>query len=93
MNDTTLQMEKRFRELMMALSPGERVAMACRMFSTAKALVIAGLQAEGVDAQNADDLRERIFLRFYGQDFGQAEKARIVQRLKTHRTPPTAKAS
>ena len=83
MNDTPPEVERRYREQIMALSPGERVAMACRMFSTAKTLVIAGLRAEGIDNQNHGELRARLFLRFYGQDFGDAEKARILQHLQS----------
>ena len=75
-SDTTPEMEARYREMIMALSPGDRVAMGCQMFNTAKALVVAGLEAE----ENPEGLSmpARIFLRIYGNDFEPDERARIV---------------
>jgi len=48
MSDTSVEVEERFLKLMLARSPAERLAMACRMFSTAKALVRAGIKEEHV---------------------------------------------
>jgi len=55
--------------------------MACRMFSTAKALVRAGIKEEHglIDPY---ELREHVFLRLYGQDFGETEKAKILNSWK-----------
>ena len=79
MRDTTPAMEAEYNRRIMALSPGRRMAMACEMFGTAKALARAGLRAEGV--RDEVDMRRRIFLRFYGDDFSEAERARILDYL------------
>jgi len=72
MQHTSPEMEAKFRESMMARSPGERLAMACRMLDTAKALVQAGiLHQHGPLPPN--ELRRRTFLRLYGQDFSDNE--------------------
>ena len=81
MNDTSVEVEARFLKLMLARCPAERLAMACRMFSTAKALVRAGILEEHglIDPY---ELREHMFLRLYGQDFGETEKAKILNSWK-----------
>jgi len=81
MSDTSVDVEERFLKLMLARSPAERLAMACRMFSTAKALVRAGILEEHglIDPY---ELREHMFLRLYGQDFGETEKAKILNSWK-----------
>ena len=70
-----------YRRMIMALSPGERVAMACGMFSEAMALVRAGIISEHGGREPAD-LRRRIFLRFYGSDFEPAELGKILKHLR-----------
>jgi len=81
MNDTSVDVEARFLKLMLARSPAQRLAMACRMFSTAKALVRAGILEEyGLKGPN--QVREYMFLRLYGQDFGETEKAKILNSWK-----------
>lgn len=69
-----------YRRMIMALSPGRRVAMACSMFSEAKALARAGIVSECGGKEPAD-LRRRIFLRFYVSDFGAAELKKILLHL------------
>jgi len=51
------------------------------MFSTAKALVRAGILEEH-GLIDPDKLREHVFLRLYGQDFGETEKAKILNSWK-----------
>ena len=50
---------------------------ACRMFATAKALVRTGIKKEHglIDRY---ELRKHVFLRLYGQDFGETEQAKIL---------------
>ncbi len=77
MNDNPIDIEERFRKMIMARSPQERLAMACRMFATARTLVQAGIKEEhGLIGPYA--LREHVFLRLYGQDFGETEQAKIL---------------
>ncbi len=81
MNDTPADIETRFRELILARSPAQRLAMAGRMFATAKALVRAGLlDMHGII--DPVDLRKHLFLRLYGRDFAEPEKARILDCLR-----------
>ena len=56
------------------------MAMASRMFSTAKALALAGLQLEGEAA--AASVRGQLFRRFYGGEFDALEVERIVEYLR-----------
>ena len=80
MSDTPFQVEARFRELLLSLTPGQRLAMACRMFGTAKALVRAGILNEA--RMSPEEIRAYMFLRFYGQDFGNSEQAKILNHLR-----------
>ena len=77
MSNTSAEVEARFRRLMLARSPGERLAMACDMFATAKALVRAGIAKE-VGLKGPNQVREHLFLRLYGKDFPETEKAKIL---------------
>ena len=77
MSNTSAEVEARFRRLMLARSPGERLAMACDMFSTAKALVRAGIPEE-VGLKGPNQVREYLFLRLYGKDYPESEKAKIL---------------
>jgi len=78
MNDNPIDIEERFRKMIMARSPQERLAMACRMLATAKALVRAGIKEEHGLIDDPYKLREHVFLRLYGQDFGETEQTKIL---------------
>jgi hypothetical protein len=86
MNDNPIDIEERFRKMIMARSPQERLAMACRMFATAKTLVRAGIKEEHGLIDDPYELRKHMFLRLYGQDFGETEQAKILDswRLCNH---------
>ena len=84
MNDDPRDIEERFRKTIMARPPQERLAMACRMFATAKALVRAGIEKEH-GLLHPDKLREHVFLRFYGQDFGKTERTKILDSWQVDR--------
>jgi len=77
MNDEPADIEDRFRKMIMARSPQDRLAMACRMFATAKALVYAGIKEEH-DLMDSYELRKQMFCRIYGHDVGESEKAKIL---------------
>lgn len=84
MNDDPMDIEERFRKIIMARSPQDRLAMACRMFATAKSLVRAGIEKEH-GLLRPDKLREHVFLRLYGQDLGKAERTTILNSWKVDR--------
>ena len=79
MKDTPDSVEAEYRRRVMSLEPGERLAMACRMFSAAKALALAGMTEREIES--AGGVRAALFLRFYGRDFSEAERAKIVAHL------------
>lgn len=74
--DTSTEAQARYRDMLMALTPEQRLIMCTRMWADARALVIAGLADE--PNPEGHSLRARIFLRMYGRDFEPAERARIV---------------
>ncbi len=80
MTDTSSEVLSRYRTQLLALSPGERLAMASRMFATAKALALAGLQLDRELA--ATSVREQLFRRFYEGEFDALEFDRIVEYLR-----------
>jgi len=81
MRDTTAEIEAEYRGRILALSPARRLTMACRMYSTGKALVRAGL-LKSHGTLDAARLREEIFFRFYGRDFDDTERERILEHLR-----------
>ena len=81
MKDTSEDMQERYEAMLMALSPGERVAMACRMFNTAKALAIAGIQHREGPIDDPVLLRQKLFLHFYRDDFTPEETERILAHI------------
>ncbi len=83
MKDTSPDIEARFQARLMELTPTERLAMAGRMFDAAKALVLAAIRAQGI--RSPEEVRHLLFLRFYGQDFGDAHRAKILTWLKETR--------
>jgi hypothetical protein len=80
MNDTTPEMERTYRAMLLQRSGAERVRMGGSMFSTARALILAGLRAREPSASPAA-LRRALFLRFYGADFGEDTRQRIAERI------------
>ena len=80
MNDTSPEMEARYRAMLLARSPEERVRMADSMFSSARRLVVASILAVDPSASPAA-IRRGLFLRFYGHEFDEPTRARILDRL------------
>jgi len=80
MKDTTTAVERLFTSKLMELAPDERLAMACRMFSTAKELVRVGISAS--EAMSAAEVRSAVFLRLYGQEFDQVKLTKILSQLE-----------
>jgi hypothetical protein len=80
MSSTHEDAEARFRKMMLNQSPGERVAMACRMFSTGRTLLRAGLPEPSLE--DTLNQHQRIFLRLYGADFSPSEREKILKTLE-----------
>jgi hypothetical protein len=68
---------QRYRAMLLARSPGERLAMGGSMSATARALVRASVLAQAPNASPAA-LRRALFLRFYGHEFETAQRERIL---------------
>jgi hypothetical protein len=77
-NDTPPEVDKLYRRMFLRRSPEERLGMACRMFSSARALARAGMPAAS-DAQ----IRRQMFLRLYAADMPddrlRAWAARVIE--------------
>jgi len=62
-NDTPPDVDELYRRMILRRSPEERLGMACRMFSSARALARAGMPAaSGAQA------RRQMLLRLYAED-------------------------
>lgn len=62
MNDTSPEIEGRFRKMIMARSGAERLIMGALMFDSARAMVLASLPKNLPE----EDLKQRLFERIYG---------------------------
>ena len=84
MKDTPIEMDQRFRSMILARSGEERLKMGCSMHETAQALVIASLK-EKTPNLTREELRRGLFLRFYGGDFDKKTAEKILATLANAR--------
>jgi hypothetical protein len=80
MPDTSPEIERLFRQMVLQRSGAERMRMGASMFSTARVVAIASLRARE-PSMSEPALRRALFLRFYGVDFDPEERERIAARL------------
>ncbi len=64
MTDTTREMAARYEELLFSYSAADRFEMGARMFDSARAMALASFPPD----LPADEVRRRLFARFYGDD-------------------------
>lgn len=91
MNDTSPAVEARFRAMLLARSGAERLVMGCGMFDDAQRIVVATIRAAR-PAIGEVELRQAIFLRFYGREFAPEQRARIlagIERAASTAPPPS----
>jgi hypothetical protein len=75
-NDTPPEVDELYRRMLLQRSPEERLRMACRMFSSARVLMSAGMPAA-----SSAQTRRQMLLRLYAEDLpddrvrGQAVRA------------------
>ena len=81
MKDTSDLIDRKYRAMLLELSPAERLAMACRMFGTAKALARAGIRREHASIERPSFMNRQMFLHFYRNDFSESEVGRILHSL------------
>jgi hypothetical protein len=68
--------DARFRARLHGLPPVERMAMACRMFATGRALAVAGLLSRDRELAGVQ-LKRALFRHLYGREFTAAQLAKI----------------
>lgn len=86
MTDTSPEMERRYRAMLMARSGEERLKMGCSMHDTARALVEASIRQQ--DPQTTPEaLRKALFLRFYGHEFDPESRVRILAAIESATRP------
>ena len=79
MIDTSPELARKYREMIMSKTPIERLKMVSGMFDTGKKLVKAGIIAKNGVLSEAE-MRAAIFTRLYQRDFS----PETFQRLKNH---------
>nr|MBI3612647.1 hypothetical protein [Nitrospirota bacterium] len=88
MNDTSPDMDARYRAMLMQRSGEERLIMGCAMRDTARALVEASLREHDPQA-TVETIRRGLFLRFYGDDFDAKSRAKILAAIESAGRPVT----
>ena len=86
MTDTPPEVMQRYRAMLLARSPEDRLKMGCSMSATARALVRASVLAQDPHASPAA-LRRALFLRFHGHEFEVVERERILAWLGRDESP------
>ena len=81
MKDTSKEFEVIFRNMIMRRSPEERLLMGSSMFDTAKQIVKSSIM-EQYPKILPKEMKEKIFLRFYGTEFNEIDKKKIMSTLK-----------
>jgi hypothetical protein len=80
MNDTHPEMAIRFRELMMCKTGQERLLMGFSMYDSAKEIVRSSIYNNYPGITEAE-MKIKIFSRFYGHEFSQPEKEKLISEL------------
>ncbi len=81
MRDTPPAVDAKYRAMLLERSGEERLKMAGSMYATARALVIASVLEADPSASPAA-LRQALFLRFYGHEFDESTRTRILAHLR-----------
>jgi hypothetical protein len=81
MNDTHPDVTVRFKRLMMCKSGQQRLLMGCSMYDAARKIVQSAILAQR-PAITPEEMKKEIFLRFYGQEFSQADKLKFFSRFR-----------
>ena len=80
MNDTHPDVAIRFRDLMMSKTGQQRLLMGCSMYDTAKKIVRSAIYNSRPEITD-EDMKKEIFLRFYGNEFNQADREKFLSAL------------
>lgn len=80
MDDTLPEIREEMKRRMMSLSGVQRLEIGARMFDASREVVLSSFSKK----MDADMIREKLFLRFYGSDFPNEIKDSILNYLKKH---------
>jgi hypothetical protein len=84
MKDTSPEMEARYRAMVQARPPGgERLKITSAMFDLTRQLLIASIRAARPEITEVE-LRQELFLRYYGGEFSPEQRARILAAIAAH---------
>jgi hypothetical protein len=78
MTDTSPEIEKKWHEMLMSRSNEERFMMGIRSNMLARQMVIASLPKNLSPAE----FKEKLFIRYYDNDFSEAEKKKIIEWIR-----------
>lgn len=82
MNDTSPEMESRYRTMIMERSGEERLKMGCSMFDAVKALMQAGILGQNPYA-SLSEIRRALFMQLYGHEFNAESRAKILAAIES----------
>jgi hypothetical protein len=80
MNDTLPEISVQFQNMMMRKSGEQRLLMGFSMYDTARKIVCSSIYNKYPEI-TAGQIKKEIFVRFYGQDFSQSDKEKILSAL------------
>jgi hypothetical protein len=83
MFDTHPELAVRFRDLMMSKTGQERLVMGCSMYDTTKEIVRSAIYSRRPGITDTE-LKKEIFLRFYGQEFSEADRKKYLSALASN---------
>ena len=78
MSDTTVEIDKKYRSMLLGKSGTERIIMGADMAEAAKVMALSSMTRKESDTEK----RIKLFLRFYFNDFSKSEREKIIQHLK-----------
>lgn len=81
MNDTHPIISKRVKKMMKKKTGEERLLMGFSMMKMARLLAISSIKANSKKHLKPNELRKKIFLRFYSNDFSPEMKEKIYGSL------------
>jgi hypothetical protein len=83
MNDTPPEIEEKVREIFRKKTPEERIRMGCEMYDASRYLVQQALLRENPNISEVE-LKQQLFLRFYGNEFSKEKLDGILAHLAKH---------
>ena len=83
MKDTPIIIEQRYHAMLMELTPAERLKMCCRMFQTAKQLILAGIRMRYGSKADPKTINRETFLKLYSDDFPELHLKNILKSLQS----------